>query len=96
MTNNPAGASFYNPAGTYAGTYAATAIAIHAAVRRDAAVTQLMTLLPQREALDAALAEARRRAEVFLGVMTSNSTVTADPYAAGLESVIADVQKGLL
>lgn len=33
MANNPAGASFYNPAGTYA----ATAIALHAAVRRDAA-----------------------------------------------------------
>ena len=92
MSNNPAGASFYNPAGTYA----ATAIALHAAVRRDAAVTQLMMLLPQRDALDDALAEARRRAEVFLGVMTSNSTVTDDPYAAGLESVIADVQKGLL
>lgn len=96
MSNNPAGASFYNPAGTYA----ATAIALHAAVRRDAAVTRLMMLLPQSEALDAALAEARRRAEVFLGIMTSNSnsnsTVTDAPYAAGLESVIADVQKGLL
>lgn len=101
------GSSFLNPDGDYgkaaaafhanpSAPYIASPQAVALAVRREAALTSLLMLLPHREAYDAALTETQRRADVFIGRMTATSTLVDDPYTAALESVTADVMKGLL
>lgn len=68
---------------------------LHVRLRREIAVTSLTAMLSSRATLDLALAEARRRSDLFSDLARSTPGRCEDPYASGLESVVADVQKGL-
>lgn len=89
-----AGSAFINPAGGYA----AGARALQAAVQRDSLLGRMLALIPSSEPLrqTAALNEARRRAALYHARMAESADSVGDAFAAGLESVIADLQKGLL